>query len=179
MSKFAKVIQTAKGEEKPERVRGKSRREDYVGREGVHSPGAIPPAEAEGGGGGAGDIGVGGRGAYGLAEGGTVKKKRGRDRAGFGREGHPSAPLKWAGGKRWLADTIAELYAPHRHRRLVEPFVGGLAIALTLKPERALLNDINPHLINFYRWLQRGLRIDIVLENDPEVTIGIGSASTP
>ncbi|KPD31542.1 adenine methyltransferase [Thermus scotoductus] len=78
-------------------------------------------------------------------------------------------PLKWAGGKRWLADTIAELYAPHRHRRLVEPFVGGLAIALTLKPERALLNDINPHLINFYRWLQRGLRIDIVLENDPEV----------
>ncbi|KPD31536.1 hypothetical protein AN926_06405 [Thermus scotoductus] len=31
MSKFAKVIQTAKGEEKPERVRGKSRREDYVG----------------------------------------------------------------------------------------------------------------------------------------------------
>lgn len=31
MSKFAKVIQTAKGEGKPERVRGKSRREDYVG----------------------------------------------------------------------------------------------------------------------------------------------------
>ena len=31
MSKFARVIQTAKGEGKPERVRGKSRREDYVG----------------------------------------------------------------------------------------------------------------------------------------------------
>lgn len=31
MSKFAKVIQTAKGEAKPERVQGKSRRDDYVG----------------------------------------------------------------------------------------------------------------------------------------------------
>lgn len=29
MSKFAKVIQTVRREEKPERVRGKSRREDY------------------------------------------------------------------------------------------------------------------------------------------------------
>src|SRR5262249_34038704 len=27
-------------------------------------------------------------------------------------------------------------------------------------PHRALLNDINPHLINFYRWLKRGLRVD-------------------
>ena len=33
-------------------------------------------------------------------------------------------------------------------------------------PARALLNDINPHLINFYRWLKRGLRIDIQMEND-------------
>lgn len=31
MSRFAKVIQTVKGEGKRERVRGKSRREDYVG----------------------------------------------------------------------------------------------------------------------------------------------------
>lgn len=77
-------------------------------------------------------------------------------------------PLKWAGGKRWLIGRLAELYSPHRHRRLVEPFVGGMAVALGLKPERALLNDINPHLINFYRWLQRGLRIEIPLENNRE-----------
>lgn len=31
MSKFAKVIQTVKGEEEQAKVRGKSRREDYVG----------------------------------------------------------------------------------------------------------------------------------------------------
>lgn len=76
-------------------------------------------------------------------------------------------PLKWAGGKRWLVEEIARYYAPHRHRRLVEPFCGGLAVALYLRPERALLNDINPHLINFYRWLQKGLVIEIPLENTP------------
>ena len=66
-------------------------------------------------------------------------------------------PLKWAGGKRWLVPRLRELYAPHRHRRLVEPFVGGMAVALGLMPERALLADRNPHLIHFYQWLQRGL----------------------
>src|SRR5574342_302384 len=30
----------------------------------------------------------------------------------------------------------------------------------------ALLNDANPHLINFYRWVQRGLAIDIEMAND-------------
>jgi DNA adenine methylase len=38
-------------------------------------------------------------------------------------------------------------------------------MALGLRPERALLNDANLHLINFYRWLQRGLAVRIPLEN--------------
>lgn len=75
-------------------------------------------------------------------------------------------PLKWAGGKRWLLPQLQPLWAPHRHRRFVEPFCGGLAATLGLMPERALLNDRNPHLVNFYRWLQRGLVIDLPLEND-------------
>jgi DNA adenine methylase len=48
----------------------------------------------------------------------------------------------------------------------VEPFCGGLAVALGLRPEGALLNDANPHLINFYRWLQRGLTIELPMENE-------------
>jgi DNA adenine methylase len=48
----------------------------------------------------------------------------------------------------------------------VEPFCGGLAVALGLQPDRALLNDANPHLVNFYRWLRRGLRIAIPMVND-------------
>ncbi len=75
-------------------------------------------------------------------------------------------PLKWAGGKRWQVPYLRPLWAPHRHRRLVEPFCGGLAVALGLEPERALLNDANPHLISFYQWLKRGLTIDIRLAND-------------
>jgi DNA adenine methylase len=75
-------------------------------------------------------------------------------------------PLKWAGGKRWQVPLIAPLWRPHADRRLVEPFCGGLAVALGLLPGRALLNDANPHLINFYRWLQRGLRIRLPMRND-------------
>ena len=78
----------------------------------------------------------------------------------------PRPPLKWAGGKRWQVPHLRTLWAPHAHRRLVEPFCGGLAVALGLAPEHALLNDANPHLINFYRWLQRGLAIDIEMAND-------------
>jgi DNA adenine methylase len=74
-------------------------------------------------------------------------------------------PLKWAGGKRWQVPHLKPLWEPHARRRLVEPFCGGLAVAMGLLPERALLNDANPHLINFYRWLQRGLVVDLVMEN--------------
>jgi DNA adenine methylase len=77
-------------------------------------------------------------------------------------------PLKWAGGKRWQLPVLKPLWASHAHRRLVEPFCGGLATTLGLLPARALLNDLNPHVINFYRWLKRGLRIDIALQNSAE-----------
>lgn len=75
-------------------------------------------------------------------------------------------PLKWAGGKRWQVPHLRPIWEPHADRRLVEPFCGGLAVALGLAPDRALLNDANPHLINFYRWLQRGLRTSIARTND-------------
>jgi DNA adenine methylase len=75
-------------------------------------------------------------------------------------------PLKWAGGKRWLVPHLRKLWQGHRHRRLVEPFCGGLAVTLGLMPERALLNDINPHAINFYSWLKGGLRITLPMLND-------------
>jgi DNA adenine methylase len=82
---------------------------------------------------------------------------------------HPKPPLKWAGGKRWLVAHLEEIWTPFRERRFVEPLCGGLAVALGLGPQRALLNDVNPHLINFYRWLQRGLTADIPMENDSEL----------
>lgn len=78
-------------------------------------------------------------------------------------------PLKWAGGKRWLVPHLAAYWGPHRHRRLVEPFCGGLSVALGLMPGSALLNDINPHVINFYQWLRTGLRVSVPLANDEQV----------
>lgn len=78
-------------------------------------------------------------------------------------------PLKWAGGKRWLLPTLRPIWAQHAHRRLVEPFTGGMAVSLGLRPANALLNDANQHLINFYRWLQRGLVISIEMRNDKEL----------
>lgn len=68
-------------------------------------------------------------------------------------------PLKWAGGKRWQVPHLSPIWERHAHRRLVEPFCGGMAVTLSFRPDRALLNDINPHLINFYAWLKRGLVI--------------------
>jgi DNA adenine methylase len=70
-------------------------------------------------------------------------------------------PLKWAGGKRWLVPELQKIWKGHEHRRLVEPFAGGLSVALGLLPERALLNDLNAHLINFYTHLRQGLVLDI------------------
>jgi DNA adenine methylase len=78
----------------------------------------------------------------------------------------PRPPLKWAGGKRWLVPHVAPLWQRFRGRRLVEPFCGGLAVALGLRPARAWLSDINPHVVNFYRWLKRGLEVEVAMRND-------------
>ncbi|HZI87003.1 MAG TPA: Dam family site-specific DNA-(adenine-N6)-methyltransferase [Pyrinomonadaceae bacterium] len=78
-------------------------------------------------------------------------------------------PLKWAGGKRWLVPKVASIWEQNRQKRYVEPFCGGLAMALGLRPERALLNDINPHLINFYSHIQNGLKLTIEMANDEQL----------
>ena len=65
--------------------------------------------------------------------------------------------LKWAGGKSRLLPIIVELINRYQWRRLVEPFAGGLSISLGIEPDKALLNDINPYLINLYKQIQSGL----------------------
>lgn len=75
-------------------------------------------------------------------------------------------PLKWAGGKRWLLPELRPIWAAQPFDRLVEPFAGGLAVSLGLTPKRALIGDINPHTINLYRWIQRGLMPRVPLENN-------------
>jgi DNA adenine methylase len=78
----------------------------------------------------------------------------------------PKPPLKWAGGKRWLVPYLVRMWNPYRSRRFIEPLCGGLAVTLGLIPKQALINDINPHAINFYRQLQKGFRITLKMRND-------------
>lgn len=74
--------------------------------------------------------------------------------------------LKWLGGKTGLAHRLSELFKPYRNTHTwVEPFCGALGAALGVKPKCALLNDINPHLINLYRQVKGGLKLDPNLEN--------------
>lgn len=77
-------------------------------------------------------------------------------------------PLKWAGGKRWLPPYLLPIWRRFQDYRFVEPFCGGLAVTLSFLPKKALLNDINPHLINFYNWLKKGLRTSLSMKNDEE-----------
>ena len=74
-------------------------------------------------------------------------------------------PLKWAGGKRWQVPHIEPLWFGLGPKRLVEPFCGGLSVALGLRPKRALLNDVNPHLMNFYFHVREGSLTDVPSEN--------------
>lgn len=58
--------------------------------------------------------------------------------------------LKWAGGKRWFADRYLHLI-PRDHKRYIEAFLGSGAIFFALRPQDALLSDINSDLIDCYR----------------------------
>jgi len=58
--------------------------------------------------------------------------------------------LKWAGGKRWLVANHSDIF-PERYRVYAEPFLGSAAVFFHLRPEKALLSDLNPELINAYR----------------------------
>ncbi len=57
--------------------------------------------------------------------------------------------LKWAGGKRWLASSadFPDFKGCHRY---IEPFLGGGAVFFSLKPDVAILSDLNGDLIDVY-----------------------------
>lgn len=59
--------------------------------------------------------------------------------------------LKWVGGKGRLLSQLLPLLPPGVARmRHVEPFAGGAAMFFARAPERALLADFNPSLVNVY-----------------------------
>jgi DNA adenine methylase len=63
-------------------------------------------------------------------------------------------PLKWHGGKHYLAGRIVALMPPHTH--YVEPYAGGLAVLLAKSPDgiSEVVNDVDGRLTNFWKVLQ-------------------------
>lgn len=76
--------------------------------------------------------------------------------------------LKWAGGKRWLVPHLRPYWEQHTDKRFVEPFSGGLAVSLGLLPKKAWVNDVNPHVINFYKQIGSGIEINYKLVNEKD-----------
>jgi DNA adenine methylase len=62
-------------------------------------------------------------------------------------------PLKWFGGKAYLAKRLVALMPPHLH--YVEPYAGGLSVLLEKDPEGVseVANDVHGDLVNFWKVL--------------------------
>lgn len=73
--------------------------------------------------------------------------------------------VKWVGGKTQLLEQIKERlpinFNKYAYQKYYEPFLGGAAVLLDLNPTNAVVNDINPELINMY--LQVRDNVDSVL----------------
>lgn len=67
---------------------------------------------------------------------------------------HSEPFLRWAGGKRWLANKIAPLLANRLTNNYIEPFVGSGAMFFRLQASKASLSDTNVDLINTYEMVK-------------------------
>ena len=63
--------------------------------------------------------------------------------------------IKWSGGK---SDEIKrfEKYIPENYTTYIEPFVGGGALYFYLNPQNAVISDVHPELIKFYKEIGNG-----------------------
>lgn len=72
--------------------------------------------------------------------------------------------VKWAGGKTQLLPQLLEI-VPKEYNTYYEPFIGGGALYFALEPQRAVLNDLNPQLINLYKQIkERPEALEIALD---------------
>lgn len=65
-------------------------------------------------------------------------------------------PIKIQGIKTKLLPFILENMNWDGEGTYIEPFLGSGCVLFNLAPNKALVNDANPHIINFYQGIQRG-----------------------
>jgi DNA adenine methylase len=75
--------------------------------------------------------------------------------------------IKWAGGKTQFLEIIS-LLTPNDYNCLIEPFVGGGAVFLSLQPQQLIINDINKELITTYQIIKEKPNELIKLLNEYE-----------
>jgi len=60
-------------------------------------------------------------------------------------------PLKIQGIKTKLVPFILKNITWHGNGKWIEPFLGSGVVAFNVRPDRALLADVNPHIISVYQ----------------------------
>ena len=78
--------------------------------------------------------------------------------------------VKWAGGKKQLLSRLEERM-PQTYNRYYEPFIGGGALFLDFQPDNAVINDVNPQLLNVYRQLKENTELLIEKLNELDSVI--------
>lgn len=62
--------------------------------------------------------------------------------------------LKWAGGKRWLVSGHGGFF-PDSFGTYIEPFLGAGSVYFHLRPQKAILGDVNQELIATYQAIKK------------------------
>lgn len=66
---------------------------------------------------------------------------------------HGPSFLRWAGSKRKSLSVLSKTF-PGNDYTYVEPFAGSAALFFALRPAKAVLGDLNGHLVNTLRWVR-------------------------
>lgn len=65
------------------------------------------------------------------------------------------ALFRWVGGKQRIVHRLVELLPDDFYQRTyVEPFLGAASLFMRMRPKRAILADVNDHLINTYLFIR-------------------------
>jgi DNA adenine methylase len=70
--------------------------------------------------------------------------------------------LRWAGGKSWLIKHLSNFLPKDGFSNYHEPFLGGGSVFFHLKPNKAILSDLNKELIDTY--IQVKINVESVID---------------